>query len=136
MHLTRSVLSVITFGNGACRILFDVWNFAHLELSCAAGITPPTTPALQRLQLLVYPVSPIPKSVVYSSTSARDRIRKPTVKISQEERRIARNPMFGLHREGEEKVNKINNAKFDGEQTHKGAIGSKWNASTRLLFRR
>jgi hypothetical protein len=43
--------------------------------------------------------------------------------------------MFGLHRKGEENVNKINKAKFDGEQALKAGIGSKWNASSQLLFR-
>jgi hypothetical protein len=49
----------------------------------------PKTRDFQPLQFLVRPVSPIPKSVVYISTNGGDRIRKPTVKVPHEERRIA-----------------------------------------------
>src|ERR1700730_1083288 len=41
----------------------------------------PTTRDLQPLQLLVCPVSPIPKSVVYSRTSGGNRIRNPAIGV-------------------------------------------------------
>jgi hypothetical protein len=34
--------------------------------------------------------------------------------------------MFALHRKGEENTNKINTPEFDGEQTLKWGVGSKW----------
>jgi hypothetical protein len=39
VHSADWVLTAITFGNESFRIVFDAWNFAHLELSRAPGIT-------------------------------------------------------------------------------------------------
>lgn len=86
----------------------------------------PTTRDLQPLQLLIRAVWPIPKSVVYTSTGGGNRIRKPTVKVPQDERRITLNPRFGLHRKSEENTNKINSPKFDEAQIYKRRVSSKW----------
>jgi hypothetical protein len=55
----------------------------------------------------------------------RDRIRNPAIIVSLEVPQVATNPLFSLPKLGEEKVNKINKTKFDGEQTLKEGVGSK-----------
>jgi hypothetical protein len=85
----------------------------------------PTTRDLQPLQLFVCPVSPIPKSVVYSSTSGGIEFANLQSMLCKK-RRMATDPMFGLHRKGEENTNKINKAVFDGDQIPKRGVSSKW----------